>query len=56
MNGKWVYMFETHPLLFTGKFVFWTNKGINFTIFTLQGQAEFSFRIFLWKTKIEIKV
>jgi len=55
VNGKRVYMFETHPLSFAGKFVFWINKKMDLTITTLRKRTKFLPRVFLWKTKIGMK-
>jgi hypothetical protein len=48
-----VFMFETHPLLFTGKFVFWTNEGINLTIMTLKDTQSFRSDYFYGKLQNE---
>ena len=49
-------MFETHPLSFAGKFVFWINKKMDLTITTLRKRTKFLPRVFLWKTKIGMKI
>ena len=56
VNGKRVYMFETHPLSFAGKFVFWINKKMDLTITTLRKRTKFLPRVFLWKTKIGMEI
>jgi len=49
-------MFETHPLSFAGKFVFWINKKMDLTITTLRKRTKFLLKLFLWKTKIGMKI
>ena len=51
-----MYMFETHPLSFAGKFVFWISKKMDLTITTLRKRTKFLLRLFLWKTKIRMKI
>jgi len=49
-------MFETHPLSFAGKFVFWISKKMDLTITTLRKRTKFLLKLFLWKTKIRMKI
>ncbi len=55
VNGKRVYMFETHPLSFAGKFVFRINKKIDLTITTLRKRTKFCSEYFCGKLKSEWK-